>query len=138
GTARQVPGTEKTSTTYVLARAADPDRVWLGQEDGLAALRRTGDGWRYEGKVAGFSSEVRWLVEGRDGTVWCGTARDGLAGLRISQGPGLKALSRRVLGSGNVSVSLVAGRILAVSGNQILRLDEARGALVREPDLPAS
>ncbi|HEY4574150.1 MAG TPA: hypothetical protein VIJ26_09310, partial [Thermoanaerobaculia bacterium] len=54
---RLVPGTEKASTTYVLARsAADPDRIWLGQDSGLAAIRRTGDGWRFEEKVAGFSS----------------------------------------------------------------------------------
>ncbi|HEY4595961.1 MAG TPA: hypothetical protein VIJ02_06135, partial [Thermoanaerobaculia bacterium] len=140
--ARLVPGTEKASTTYVLARStADPDRVWLGQEDGLAAVRRTGDGWLYEGKIEGFSSEVRTLVEGRDGTVWCGTERDGVVGLQVppgpSPGPVMTALRRRVAGSGDVNVALVAGRILAVSGNQILRLDEARGVLVREPDLPA-
>ena len=141
-TARLVPGTEQLKTTFALARStADPARVWLGQEDGLAAIRRTDGGWRYEGKVEGFSSEVRSLVEGRDGTVWCGTARDGLAGLQIppgpSPGPGLKPLSRRAVGSGAVSVALAAGRILVVRENQILRLDEPRGLLVREPDLPS-
>ncbi|HEY4574080.1 MAG TPA: GGDEF domain-containing protein, partial [Thermoanaerobaculia bacterium] len=71
----------------------------------------------------------------------CGTERDGVVGLQVppgpSPGPVMKALRRRVVGSGDVNVALVAGRILAVSGNQILRLDEARGVLVREPDLPA-
>ncbi|MFL6262022.1 MAG: diguanylate cyclase domain-containing protein [Thermoanaerobaculia bacterium] len=139
--ARLVPGTEKASTTYVLARStADPDRVWMGQENGLAAIRRTGDGWRYEGKIEGFSSEVRSLAEGRDGTVWCGTAGDGLVGLRVppgpSSGPGMKALSRRGVGSGDLNVSLAAGRLLVVGNHKILRLDKARGALVREPDLP--
>ena len=144
-TARLIPGTEQASTTYALARStADPARVWLGQEDGLAAIRRTGDGWRYEGKVEGFSSEVRSLVEGRDGTVWCGTERDGLVGLQVppgpSPGPGLKPLSRRAVGSGDVNVALAAGRILVVvlKDRQILRLDETRGALAREPDLPAA
>lgn len=135
--ARLIPGTEKASTTYALARSADPARVWLGREDGLAAIRRTGDGWRYEGKVEGLSSEVRSLVESRDGTVWCGTERDGLVGLRIPPGPGMKPASRRVVGSGDVNVALVAGRILVVKENQVLRLDEARGTLVREPDLPS-
>lgn len=140
--ARLIAGTEKVSTTYALARsAADPDRVWLGQEDGLAAVRRTEDGWRYEGKVEGLSSEVRSLVESRDGTVWCGTEHDGLVGLQVppgpSPGPGLKPLRRRVAASGDANVALAAGRILVVKENQVLRLDEARGALVREPDLPA-
>ncbi len=50
GTARLVPGTEKGTTAYVLARSStDPDRVWLGREDGLATLRRDGSGWRFEG-----------------------------------------------------------------------------------------
>jgi diguanylate cyclase (GGDEF)-like protein len=41
------------------------------------------------------------------------------------------------VGSGDVNVALAGGRILAVGENRILRLDEPRGALVREPDLPA-
>lgn len=142
GTARLIAGTEKKSTTYVLARsAADPDRVWLGQEDGLAAIRRTADGWRYEGKVEGLSSVVRSLAEGRDGTLWCGTEHDGLAGLQIppgpSPGPGLKPLRRHTMGSGEAYIYLVAGRLLVAKDNEVLRLDEARTTLVREPDLPA-
>jgi diguanylate cyclase (GGDEF)-like protein len=137
--ARLIAGTEKSSTTYVLARsAADPDRVWMGQEDGLAALRRTPGGWRYEGKLEGFSSTVRSLVERRDGTLWCGTEHDGLVGLRVSPGPGLKVLSRRAMGSGTANVSPAAGRLLVVTEHRIMRLDETRGALVQEPDLTAS
>jgi diguanylate cyclase (GGDEF)-like protein len=136
-TARLIPGTEKASTTYLLARsAADPDRVWLGQEDGLAAIRRTAGVWRYEGKILGFSSEVRSLAEGRDGTVWGGTKRDGLVGLRVLPGPGMKVLSRRAVGSGDLNVASAAGRLLVIGDHKILRLDEARGALVRDPDLP--
>ncbi len=138
-TARLIAGTETLGTTYVLARsAADPDRVWMGQDDGLAALRRTPGGWRYEGKMERFSSTVRSLVEGRDGTLWCGTEHDGLVGLRVSPGPGLKALSRRALGSGTTNVFPAAGRLLVVTEHRILRLDETRGALVQEPDLTAS
>src|SRR5436305_2883704 len=49
GTARQVPATAHASPTYVLARStADPDRVWLGQDNCLAALRRTGGSWPSE------------------------------------------------------------------------------------------
>ncbi len=142
GTVRLIAGTEKASTTYVLARsAADPDRVWLGQEDGLAAIRRTEDGWRYEGKVEGFSSVVRSLAEGRDGTVWCGTEHDGLVGLQLPPGPwpgsGMKPLRRRTVRSGDANVYLVAGRLLVAKEREVVRLDEARAALVRELDLPA-
>jgi diguanylate cyclase (GGDEF)-like protein len=139
-----IPGTEQLRTVYVLARsAADPARVWLGLTEGLGAIRRTAGGWRYEGKAEGFSAEVRYLVEGRDGTLWCGTESDGLVGLQLPPGPwpggGVRPRSLRVvLKEGEVSVTRAAGRILAVHEKQILRLDEARGALVRDPDLPAS
>jgi diguanylate cyclase (GGDEF)-like protein len=140
--ARLIPGTERSKTVYALARsAADPERVWLGLSEGLAAIRRTGDGWRYEGEVEGFSSTVRSIVEGRDGTVWCGTERDGLVGLQMAPGPWPGLLTRprrrRDVGSGDVNVFRIAGRLLAVKEKQILRLDESRGALARDQDLPA-
>ena len=141
--ARLIPGTDQLKTVYVLLRSTvDPERVWMGLGEGLAALRKTAGGWRVEGEVEGFTSEVRSLVEGRDGTLWCGTERDGLVGLRIPPGPWpgprVRPRSRVALGNGDVNVARVAGRILVVGDQEILRLDETRGALVRDPDLPGA
>jgi diguanylate cyclase (GGDEF)-like protein len=139
-----IPDTEQLRTAYVLARSvADPERIWLGLGEGLGSLRRTAGGWRFEGQAEDFSAEVRYIVEGRDGTVWCGTERDGLVGLKMppEPWPGGKVQAQRrstTVQKGEVSLTRVAGRILAVHDKQILRLDEAQGTLVRDPDLPLS
>lgn len=133
---RLVAGTDR-GTVYVLARsAADPQRVWLGTESGLAAVRREGAGWRAEGNVAGVSQEVRSLVEGEGGVVWCGTSLDGVLGVKLP-GAGLAAAVRRVAGSDGASLFRIAGRTLAIQDNQVLRLDEVQGRLVKDPALSA-
>ena len=142
GVPQLVAGTEQAKTTFALARSvADPQRVWLGQDNGLSAIRRDGGVWHSEGTVEGVSSEVRTLVEGRDGTVWCGTSEEGLVGLQIPSGPWpgprVTPRSRRVLGSGETTVARIGGRILAVTEQDVLRLDESRGVLVKDADLPA-
>src|SRR4029077_5933076 len=70
--ARLVAGTDDLRTVYSLAPPQeDPRRVWLGTEEGLAAVRRDGAEWRFEGRAAGISGEIRALVEAA-GVVWCG------------------------------------------------------------------
>jgi ligand-binding sensor domain-containing protein len=69
------------ATVYAFARsAADPDRVWVGMEDGLAAIHRDAAGWRWEGIHAGTPRDVRTIFEGADGVLWCGTTRRGWPG----------------------------------------------------------
>jgi diguanylate cyclase (GGDEF)-like protein len=132
-----VPGSAQSTTFALAASLADPNRVWLGLEDGLAAIRRDGGGWRFEGKVEGFSSEVRTLVEDGDGTVWCGTVLDGVVGLQFpAVGPGLpKPRFRRIAASDGANVFRIGRRILAVKDKQVLRLDGSRGVLARDPAL---
>jgi hypothetical protein len=81
--ARLVAGTD-LGTVYALARSqADPRRVWLGTDHGLAAVRRDGPGWRFEGVAPGLSGEIRTIVEGEGGVVWCGRTAANVAGLRV-------------------------------------------------------
>jgi diguanylate cyclase (GGDEF)-like protein len=132
-----------SSTVYVLAPASDPGRVWVGYEQGLAALRRHGGEWRLEGKVEGVDAEVRSIVQGANGVVWCGTALDGL--LRVELPPGWPAASGaprvRRLQPGKDSTAAhvyrIGGRILVSGGERMMVLDEARGKLVEDPGLSA-
>jgi diguanylate cyclase len=136
-----------SSTVYVLApSAADPDRVWVGFEEGLAALRRHGEEWRVEGKVEGVTGEVRTLVEGAGGVLWCGTTLDGVLRVEIPPGwplSGSAARVRRLGEAAEAHVHRIGGRIL-VSGSSeegaelpVRLLDEARGELVSSPALTA-
>jgi diguanylate cyclase (GGDEF)-like protein len=135
--ARPVTGM-RPITSYALARsAADPERVWVGTDTGLTALRRQGSEWRFEGKVDEMPFEIRNVVEGAGGIVWCGTARDGAA--RIEVPPGWPAAAptrvRRIGKAAMVFLFRTGGRILATREGRVLRLDEARGELTEDPDL---
>ena len=127
----------ESRTVHVLARSAkDPERVWAGTEDGLAAIRREAGGWRFERAVAGVPREVHWVVEGADGTVWCGTLLDGVVGVEVPPaGSGKAPRIRRVPQSDGAVLGRIAGRILAVRDGRILRLDEARGEFREDPSL---
>jgi diguanylate cyclase (GGDEF)-like protein len=138
GGVRSVPWS--SSTVYTLAPSADPERVWVGFEEGLAALRRHGKEWRFEGVVEDVAAEVRTIVEGVGGVLWCGTTLDGILRVDIPPGwpAGGTARVRRIAGPAGSQVHRIAGRIL-VSGDaeRALLLDEARGTLVEDPGLAA-
>lgn len=132
---RAISGTEG-STAFALERSkADPKRVWVGFSDGLAAIRREGDGWRYEGSVKGLTTEVRAIVEGSNGVVWCGTQFDGVVGVEVpAAGLGAARLrARGIGGSEAINVFQLRDRIVATRGDQVLRLDEIRARLIKDP-----
>ena len=120
-------GTEEWTVFTLLRSAADPGRVWLGLENGLGAVRQEGGTWRFEGIVAGTPREIRTLVEGADGTVWCGSGLDGLAGAEIPAGwPAAAARVRRIAGGEKAFLFRIGGRIVAVQDGRILRLTRER------------
>jgi diguanylate cyclase (GGDEF)-like protein len=130
-----VRGTEPWTVFTLLRSAVDPGRVWLGLDDGLAAVRREGGAWRFEGLVDGTPREIRSLVEGADGTVWCGPALDDLAGVEIpADWPAAPPRVRRIAGGREAFPFRVGGRIVAAQDGRFLLLDEAAGRLVEDPE----
>ncbi len=139
GSAREVPGTEQ-ETAFALERSGvDPDRVWVGTGDGLEQIRREGGEWRYQGKIEGVPREVRSLVEGEDGVLWCSTDLDGIIRVeaRVDTRVDLPAAGRPKVSpvpeSEGASLFRVGDRILVARGGQLLRLDERTGTLVADP-----
>ncbi|HSS75147.1 MAG TPA: diguanylate cyclase [Thermoanaerobaculia bacterium] len=123
-------------TVYVLTRSRrDPERVWLGTSDGLGAIRREPGGWRFEGMVAGMTQEIRSIEEGVNGILWCATDLDGLWRVELDAGAVGRPQLRRIPGGDSVHLNRIGGRILAATGEKVLRLDEAEGRLVDDPSL---
>ncbi|MES1241869.1 MAG: diguanylate cyclase [Acidobacteriota bacterium] len=128
------------STVYTLVPSSDPDRVWVGFESGLAALRRHGTEWRLEGRVEGVTAEVRTLVEGAGGVLWCGTILDGLLRVEIPKDwPSAPAAVRRIDPAEEIPAQVfrLGGRLLVSRGDRLLLLDESRGELIEQPGLKA-
>lgn len=135
-TLHSVQGTEQRTVFSLLRSAADPGRVWVAMADGLAVVRQEHGAWRYQGMVAGVPREIRALVEGADGTLWCGTDFDGLAGVKVpARWPAEPPRVRRIGGSEEIFPFRIGGRLVATRGHQILRLDEAAGRLEEDPEL---
>jgi diguanylate cyclase (GGDEF)-like protein len=126
------PGGEQGVAYDLEPSRRDPDRVWAAMDFGLAELRRTGGSWRLI-PIAGTPSELRTVVEGEDGTVWCGSKHEGLAAVEVpASGP---PRVHRVVASGWATAFRVRGEILAVVDDQVRRVDEARRALIADPAL---
>ncbi len=51
----------------------DPARVYVGLENGLAAIYREKNIWKIEGRIEGINEEVRQLSEDFIGNLWLGT-----------------------------------------------------------------
>jgi diguanylate cyclase (GGDEF)-like protein len=136
GSPRALPGTPQ-STAFVLEHSrAQPDRVWVGMESGLAALRRDRTlpiGWRFEGMIDTAVREVRSIVEGAGGTVWCGTSFSGIVGFEVPATSLHPARVRHVPASDDSHLFRTAGGILAVQDGRVRRLDEASARLAAEP-----
>ncbi|HVT58184.1 MAG TPA: diguanylate cyclase [Thermoanaerobaculia bacterium] len=135
---RLIAGTEGQIVYALKASLADPQRVLLGTEDGLAAVRREAEGWRFEGMVEGGPRNVRTIVERRGRIVWCGSTLDGVTVVELPPGwprTARRPRSRRIGERGEVALFSVAGRIVAAGGGRVLAVDEARSALVADPAL---
>src|SRR6185295_4328241 len=139
GSVQAVPGTERSTTFVLQPSRANPQRVWVGMTDGLAAVRREAQGWRFEGMIGDLRAEVRAIVEDDDGTLWCSTRTDGVVGVdmpKAEAGAATPPRLRRVAGSDDTALFRIGdGRILAVQGNRVLRLDPKKGELAKDPAL---
>jgi signal transduction histidine kinase/CheY-like chemotaxis protein len=124
---------------------ADPARVWVGLFDGLASFRWIGGRWIDEGRVDGADFEIRTLAEAPDGSVWAGTAGDGVLRVTLATRPGGGAERPRTavrrfgtaegLPHGGALVIDVKGAAYFFAGiedPQVLRFQESSGRFVRE------
>ena len=59
-----------TSALSLRRSTRDPARVFVGYPDGIGSLRRDGDRWIDEGRIAGVRKEVRTIRQDADGHLW--------------------------------------------------------------------
>jgi diguanylate cyclase (GGDEF)-like protein len=133
GRVREVRGTEQ-ETAFALERSrVDPDIVWVGTAGGLEWVRREGGEWRYQGKIEGVPRDVRRVVEGESGVLWCTTDLNGI--VRIELSATVRPRVSPVPGSEDAYLFRLGDRIVAARGDRLLRLDERKNALVEDPSL---
>ncbi len=62
----------------LMQSVTDPNRIWLGLQNGLASMYRHGQQWQFEGLVPQVSGTINSLVEQQDGELWLGSLGHGL------------------------------------------------------------
>ncbi len=79
-----VPSVSRSFNASALLKSkTNATRVWVGLFDGVASLRYVDGRWENEGRIAGITEQVRSLVEGDGGVLWCGTQSSGLLRLQF-------------------------------------------------------
>lgn len=133
------------TVAYSLAPSrADPDRVFVGLRDGLAALRWTGGRWVPEGWIGGVRAQVRSLLEDELGRLWVGTAASGVLRLTFPQAPSLRAPQVETFGpaqglssQNHTYVHGILGGLRASSHVGIFRFREDLGRFEPDPAFTA-
>jgi signal transduction histidine kinase/DNA-binding response OmpR family regulator len=126
--------------------ALDRTRVWAGLFDGLASFRLANGAWIREGRLPGLTEQVRTLQENPDGSLWAGTAQEGV--LRVSftspvvpGGPRPSLKVERLgeaqgLPPGGVAVDRWGGTTYFTAGSsdhlEVFRYDASSGRFVRD------
>lgn len=118
----RVAGTAGTVVYAIEASRRDPSSIWLGTRKGVATLRRDGDGWRYDGVIAGTPAYARPLIE-HEGVLWAGSVFEGVA--RIELRPDGRP-DVRTFGKGEMSPAIIDQRMVFVRSNEILQLSGGR------------
>lgn len=124
--------------------------IWVGLENGLAALGKRNGQWQFLGQVDGISEEIRTIVEDQRGDVWLGTsAGDGFLRVRLENTDVISQISKATkipasverfqeaqgVPEGYVRVYLVDGRVIFATDAGLKRLDETRNLFVPDTSL---
>src|SRR5436190_917773 len=135
--ARAIAGTEDLVVYEVFQPKSDPSIVWLSLRKGMGLLRRTNDGWRYDGIIAGTPPHARSIVEdvvGDKGALWIGSTFDGVVRMEFKDGV---AHTQSIRGGIEAHVMKVGTRILASLGDEGIFLLGPRNQLIRDAHLSA-
>jgi diguanylate cyclase (GGDEF)-like protein len=126
-----VAGTEELSLYTMVQAANEPQRIWLGAQQGLGWLSRESGSWKFGGLVKGSPQYVSTIVENR-GALWCGTVFDGVqrTALPLSANPQFKKFA-----DGETNVFPVDDRVVFVRAKGEILSATADGKVVRDPQL---
>ena len=139
--ARAIAGTEDLVVYEVFQPKSDPSIVWLSLRKGMGLLRRTNDGWRYDGIIAGTPPHARSIVEdvvGDKGALWIGSTFDGVVRMEFKDEAHVMKVGTRILASlGDEGIFLLGPRnqlirdahLSAIAGNAYHLAEDARGDL---------
>jgi len=137
------PAALSTSALALRRSARDPARVFVGYQDGIGTLRREGDRWIDEGRIAGVRQEVRTIRHDAGGHLWLSLWVGGAIRLSLPpdwQGPrDARAVRVERFGAGSGlpteqnDIVTVDGHLRFITAHGIYRYDEATASFSLDP-----
>jgi signal transduction histidine kinase/ligand-binding sensor domain-containing protein len=115
---------------------ADPHRLWIALEDGLASMRLGADGkWVDEGRVPNIRETLSYLAEPVPNELWLGTGAQGAIRVRFESGIDRPQIDRfgaaqGLTGNTGLAVYTVGASPVLVAKRGVFRLDERGQSLV--------
>lgn len=71
------------ATKVLAASVQNPQRLYIGLQDGLASMRYVDGIWQDEGKIAGITGNLNSIVETTEGELWVGTLANGIYRIKL-------------------------------------------------------
>lgn len=107
----------------------DPNRVYVGLDEGVASIRLRDGMWRDEGLIDGIDESITSIGEGDNGDLWLVSQRQRV--IRVMPDRTIRAypLGSQAL-TGRISIREVAGRTLFLTDTWILEFDTASDRFV--------
>lgn len=76
--------TRGTAALALQRSQRDPNRLFVGYQDGFGSIRRTAKGWLDEGRIAAVQGQIRSITEHRDDQLWLSPWVGGLLRARVA------------------------------------------------------
>lgn len=135
-----LPGLVSENCSFVLLQSKkEPDRTWVGTQQGLMALRRVKGKWTKEYQFEKISIPVRTIVEDPDGNLWLGTLTKGVLKTDFSPGfhhPSVKQYdTSHGLPPQEINVFRAAGRTLFATDKGLFRFEETANRFIPDNTL---
>ncbi|MEO9079467.1 MAG: diguanylate cyclase [Rhodanobacter sp.] len=118
----------------MLRSRRDPERVFIGAQDGLASMRWDGHRWLDEGTISDFSDEIRSMLEDDKGQLWLGTWNSSV--LRVTPPPSVPAGGKIRIAHADrfkAGQGIPAGTVAVIRIDGELRVGTTSGILSFDP-----
>ena len=135
-----------TNAISLCRSRVDPNRVFVGLQGGLAALRRVAGGWVDEGLVPGVGFDIYSVAEAADGRLWLSTGAQGLLRVTLPAGWPRAGASPRVErfttaqglpSDADLVAQFLEGEVAFTTHQGLFRFREATGRFQADPRFQA-
>ena len=124
-------------SSALLRSKIDPNRIYIGLDDGLAAIKYNNGKWIDDGRINGVKDDIREIVEDKNGNLWLESQTDGVWKVDFSksyQNPDVKHFrANKELPKGVLFLKFVNGDVLFTINNHAYKYIEEQDSIIANP-----